>query len=104
MNIRKFWFLVGLMIRPASVFAQNNYMGGGHMYGYGHMMNSWSGAIIMGLVVLIVIVILVYVLVRASGTGTFGPTLHETPLEILKKRYARGEISKEQFEDMKKDL
>ncbi len=26
------------------------------------------------------------------------------PLEILKKRYARGEITKEQFEDMKKDL
>ncbi len=28
----------------------------------------------------------------------------ETPLDILKKRYARGEITREQFEEMKRDL
>ncbi|MAG36414.1 MAG: hypothetical protein CL878_09240 [Dehalococcoidia bacterium] len=28
----------------------------------------------------------------------------ETPLEILRQRYARGEISKEQFDQMKYDL
>ena len=28
----------------------------------------------------------------------------DTPLEILQKRYARGEISKEDFEEMKRNL
>ena len=33
-----------------------------------------------------------------EGMGT------ETPLDILKKRYAKGEITKEEFEQMKNDI
>ena len=30
--------------------------------------------------------------------------VRETPLDVLKKRYARGEIKKGEFEQMKKDI
>lgn len=31
-------------------------------------------------------------------------TKRETPLDLLKKRYAKGEISKEEYEDIKRTL
>jgi putative membrane protein len=36
--------------------------------------------------------------------GSHGQKSEETALEILKKRYARGEINKEEFEEKKRDL
>jgi putative membrane protein len=37
----------------------------------------------------------------SGGSGTRAP---DTPLDILKRRYAQGEISRDEFENMKKDL
>jgi len=33
-----------------------------------------------------------------------GRIVRETPLEILKKRYAKGEITKEEYDRIKQDL
>jgi len=42
-------------------------------------------------------------LVEHGGSGAGTPEKRD-PLDIAKERYAKGEISKEQFEQIKKDL
>jgi putative membrane protein len=40
----------------------------------------------------------------AKNVPSSTPTPPESALDILKNRYARGEIAKEQYEDMRRDL
>lgn len=76
-------------------------------WGWGHMMpfGGW-GMILLLLIVVIVVVGLLRTSGRQSGSTASLPGTgeKESPLDILKKRYARGEIDKDQFEQMKKDL
>jgi len=64
------------------------------------------GGLGMLLVWALVIAGVVWAVRAASGPSQHypPPTLPDTALDILKKRYARGEITKEQFEEMKRDL
>lgn len=60
---------------------------------------------VMWLVLIIIVgVIVYYVLERQKRGDSDGAAARETPLDILKKRYARGEISKAEFDRMKDDL
>ena len=73
------------------------------MYGYEHYgMGAW-GWWWMILVWVIIIVAAIFIIKSIVGKGT-GSQHHETPLDVLKRRYAAGEITKEQFDQMKKDL
>jgi putative membrane protein len=75
-------------------------------HGWGSMMHYGFGygGMFMWIIFLIVIGLLIYLIVKAQKTKGQPPTQNETPLDILKRRYAKGEIAREEFERMKKDL
>jgi putative membrane protein len=58
----------------------------------------------MWIIFLIVIGLLIYFIVQAQNTKGKTPTQNESPTDILKRRYAKGEIAREEYERMKKDL
>ncbi len=78
---------------------------------YGHMGSGFGLGWIFMLLFWGLVIWAVFALVRGAtghgccghGHGTQGRG-EKTPLDILKERYAKGEISKEDFDRMKKDL
>ncbi len=89
--------LVVLMLPITRVLAHES---NGHMMDWGHM-NYGYGGVIMWIILLVLIAIAVYFLVNGKKLIK---TEEEIPFEILQRRYAKGEISKQEFEKMKKDL
>ncbi len=59
-----------------------------------------AGLIIMALFIWFIITLVN----RTENTPANQYPPKETPLEILKKRYARGEITKDEFDEMSKNL
>ena len=67
----------------------------GHYFGGGFMWFFW-----------ILIIAGIFFIFQTMTKGSSGNSLHdkESPLEILKKRYARGEIEEEEYERRRKEL
>jgi putative membrane protein len=74
--------------------------------GWGNMMHYGTGygGMFMWIIILIVIGVLVYFFVQSQNKKGQTPAQNESHLDILKRRYAKGEIEKEEYEKMKKDL
>jgi putative membrane protein len=80
---------------------------GGHGQGMMGWGSGWGWLGILLMVIVWALVILgIIALIRWLWTGgpRHGAPSGPSPLDILKARYARGEINKEEFEQKKKDL
>jgi putative membrane protein len=83
-------------------------------YGYGPHMMWWGGGWLFGplfmILVLAVVIALVVLLVRWLGGGTWHgpasspPPQGRAPLDILKERFARGEIDQAEYESRRRVL
>jgi putative membrane protein len=94
------------LITPAFSPAQQ-YGGPGNYWGP-HMMWSggyWGGSFMIIFWILVIAAIFFGIRWAArSGGSTPGPDRKESALDVLKRRYASGEIDRDQFLSMKKDL
>jgi len=79
------------------------------MHGFGfNFGNSMflGGGIFMFIFWILIIVLIVSILKDSfiGGSRNSRQNKNETPVEILKIRYAKGEITKEQYQDMKEKI
>lgn len=68
------------------------------------MIGMWLISSLFWIAIIAGVVLLVKWLTERNGQGKTSSTVSESHLDILKKRYAKGEINKEAFEQMKRDL
>lgn len=77
-------------------------------YGFGPSMMWWGGGwygMLLGPLFMVLAVVAVIVLVRWLVAPSSSHQPHaETPLDILKARFARGEIDKQDYEDRRRTL
>ncbi len=57
-----------------------------------------------GIIFLVVLIWLIVKVTNQTHAGSSNQSVKNSALDILKERYARGEIGKEEFEGKKKDI
>jgi putative membrane protein len=94
------------LVFPLAQRGESYPWGPGMMGNWGYGMMGWFGPIMMlvfwGLLILVLILLARWLWGLTQKKQE--QTRSESPLDILKRRYASGEIDREEFEQKKKDL
>ena len=99
-----------LMLLPTTLSAANHggYSHGPHMWSGGGWHGWLAGPVMMvaSIAIAIAVVVLMIRWLGGLGHGSAHPYAPpgKTPIDILKERYARGEIDKEEFEERRRVL
>jgi len=91
-----------LFMLPVVAFADAE--GCGFTWGWNQMMNFGNGGIFMMFIFAIVIGLIIYFIITNTKSNRYIGGFSETSLDIVKERFAKGEISEKEFEKMKKAL
>lgn len=98
------WLLTGTALSIAPIAHADPAEGGG----WHHGMHSWGGWFFGPMMMLLFVALLVgaaIVVIRLFGTDRLGGTGRtDRALEILRERFAKGEITKQEFDEMRKAL
>lgn len=73
-------------------------------YGYGMMGYGWGWLMMIGIFILVVLGIIALVRYLQQSARPGRQTAAKTALDILKERYARGEISDEEYQAKKAEI
>jgi putative membrane protein len=88
--------LSGCTHRPVDQFRR----GWDHMMGYGGY-----GGMFMWLIWIVIAAVIIYFVFNLSKRNENSmDSVEESPTEILKRRYAKGEITKEEFDRIKREI
>ncbi len=99
--------LVAILIIVPLIFGL---IGGWQGYGYGYGMmgpGMMGGFGTMGIIWIVVLGLIIWAVVTAvhrPGESDSPARSADSALEILKRRYVRGDINKQEYEERKKDL
>ena len=96
--------MVFVILFMLPVVALADVEGCGFTWGWNQMMNFGSGGIFMMFMFAIVIGLIIYFIITNTKSNRYTGGFSETSLDIIKERFAKGEITEKEFEKMKKAL